>query len=153
MALVRSLTGVCVKLGSARPVEDRVLTSQKVALQVLQMQVRFVAVRALILAICVLCRGGGRLSSSRSWSARVRGQDAATALLTDNVHRLRFLVRKHRGVRVQRRVVHTHTSCWATKLVSVVVSGRGGQQRSLRVCRRHGHVGGRRLNGPQRRVL
>jgi hypothetical protein len=84
------------------------------ALQVLQVQVRFVTMRALILAIRVLCRGGGRLSSGRSWSARVCRQDSATALLSDNVHGLRLLVREDRRMRVQRGVRHAQAGCWAT---------------------------------------
>ena len=117
------------------------------ALKVLQVQIRLVTMRALILAIGILCRLGRRLSSGRSWPTGVGRQDSATALLTDNVHRLRLLVCKDRRVRVQRGMVHAHTSSWTTQLV--VVSGRSGQQRGLRVCRRHGHVGGgRRLNGP-----
>jgi thiamine monophosphate synthase len=128
------------------------LTSQKMALQVLQVQVCLVAVRALVLAVGVLGGLGRRLARSRSRSARMCGQDTATALLTDDVHGLRLLVCKHRRVRVQRRMVHAHTAGGATHLV--VLGGSGGQQRRLRVGRRHGHVGrGRGLDGPQRRVL
>lgn len=154
VALVGSLTGVCVALACARRAKDTILTSQKMALQMLQVQVRFVAMWAFVLAIRVLCRGGGRLACGRSWPARVCRQDSATTLLTDNVYGLRLLIRKDRRVRVQRGVVHAHARSWAAQLVCVVLSGSGRQQRRLRVCRRHGtHVRGRGLDGPQRRVL
>jgi hypothetical protein len=152
MALVGTLARVCQGLDYAREAGGDLLTSQKMALQVLQVQVCLVAVRALILAIGVLGGLGRRLASGRSRSARMCGQDTATALLADDVHGLRLLVRKHRRVRVQRGVVHAHTASGAAHLV--VLRGCGRQQRRLRVGRRHGHVGrGRGLDRPQRRVL
>lgn len=72
VTLVRALARVCVVLGVARLADGGVLTSQKMALQMLQVQVRLVAVRALVLAIGVLGRLGGCLSSGGRWSARVR---------------------------------------------------------------------------------
>lgn len=152
MALVGALARVCRWLAYAREAGRDLLTSQKMALQVLQVQVCLVAVRALVLAIGVLGGLSRRLSSSRSRSARMCGQDTATALLADDVHGLRLLVGKHRRVRIQRRVVHAHSAGGAAHLV--VLRGCGRQQRRLRVRRRHGHVGrGRGLDGPQRRVL
>lgn len=152
MALVRSLTRVCDTLGFARQARVVVLTSQKVALQVLEMQICLVAMGALVLAISILCGLSGRLASSRGGTTRVCRQDTATTLLADDVHWLRLLVGKNRRVRVQRGVAHAHAASGAAHLV--VLSGCGRQQRSLRVGRRHGHVGGGRgLDGPQRRVL
>lgn len=154
VALVGALAGVCITSEFARRAGDSVLTSQKMALQMLEVQIRFVTMRALVFAIGILCCLGGRLSSGRGWPPRVSGQDAATALLADDVDRLRLLVREDRRVRVERGVVHSHTACRAAQLVCVVLSSRGGQQRRLRIRRRHGHVRGRRrLDRPQWRVL
>jgi hypothetical protein len=119
----------------------------------LQVQICLVAVRALVLAICVLGGCGGRLASSRGRSSRVGGQDTTATLLSDDVHRLRLLVGKDRRVWVQRRVGHAHAGGGAAHLVRIGVGSSGGQQRGLRVGRRHGHVRGRGLDGPQRRVL
>jgi hypothetical protein len=119
----------------------------------LQVQICLVAVRALVLAICVLGGCGGRLASSRSRSSRVGGQDTTATLLSDDVHRLRLLVGEDRRVWVQRRVGHAHAGGGAAHLVCIGVGSSGGQQRGLRVGRRHGHVRGRGLDGPQRRVL
>ena len=73
MALVGALARVCRWLAYAREAGRDLLTSQKMALQVLQVQVCLVAVRALVLAIGVLGGLSRRLSSSRSRSARMCG--------------------------------------------------------------------------------
>jgi hypothetical protein len=88
MALVRSLTGV----------------SQQMALEMLQVQVRLVAVRALVLALGVLSSSGGSLACSGRRPTGMRGQNSATTLLTDNVNRFWLLVGKHGRVGVHGRV-------------------------------------------------
>ena len=75
------------------------LTSQKMALQVLQVQVCLVAVRALVLAVGVFGGGIGRLAYSWLRSSWMRGQHTASPLLADNVHWLWLLVRED-GVRL-----------------------------------------------------
>jgi hypothetical protein len=77
----------------------------------LEVQICLVAVRALILAISILVGIGWRFSSSWSGPPRMSGQNATATLLADNVYWLRFLVRKHRRVRIELRVgCHTHAS-------------------------------------------
>jgi hypothetical protein len=88
MALVGSFTGV----------------SQQMALEMLQMQVRLVAVRTLILALGVLGSSSGRLACSWRGPTGVCRQYSATTLLADDVHRLRLLVGEHRRVGVHGRV-------------------------------------------------
>lgn len=78
--------------------------SKKMAFEMFQVQVCFVAMGALVFSLGVLGSLGGRLACSRSWSARMRGQNTAPSLLSDDVDRLRLLVRKDRRVRVQRRM-------------------------------------------------
>lgn len=70
------------------------------ALKMLQMQVGLVAVRTFVLALGVLGRVGGRLSSRGRWSAGMRGQDTASSLLSNNVQWLGLLVCKDRRMRV-----------------------------------------------------
>ena len=80
------------------------LTSQQMALEMLQMQVRLVAVRTLILALGVLGSSSGRLACSWRGPTGVCRQYSATTLLADDVHRLRLLVGEHRRVGVHGRV-------------------------------------------------
>jgi hypothetical protein len=51
----------------------------------LQMQIRLVTVRTLVLALRVLGSIGGRLSRRGSWPTGVRGKNTAPPLLSDNV--------------------------------------------------------------------
>jgi hypothetical protein len=85
-------------------VEGSVLTSQQMALQVLQVQVRLVAVRAFVFALGILRRCRGCLARSGRGSAGMRRQNASPSLLADDVHRLGLVVVEDRRVRVQRRV-------------------------------------------------
>ena len=78
------------------------------ALEMLQMQVRLVAVRTLILALGVLGSSSGRLACSWRGPTGVCRQYSTTTLLADDVHRLRLLVGEHRRMRVHRRVLQAH---------------------------------------------
>jgi hypothetical protein len=88
MALVWSLTSV----------------SQQMTLEMLEVQVRLVAVRALVLALGVLGSSGGSLACGGRGPSGMRGQDSATTLLTDDVNRFGLLVGKHGRVGVHGRV-------------------------------------------------
>lgn len=79
---------------------DTELTAEQMALQMFQVQIRLVAMRALIFTFRVLGRVGGRLSCCRRGPTRVCRQNTAPSLLPNNVQRLRLLVRKHRRVRI-----------------------------------------------------
>jgi hypothetical protein len=76
------------------------LTAEQMALQMFQVQIRFVTMRALIFTFRVLGRVGGRLSCCRRGPAGVCRKNTAPSLLSDNVQRLRLLVREHRRVRI-----------------------------------------------------
>lgn len=100
MALIGSLAGVCGTsvawpwLGENK----QVLTSQQMALQMLQVEVRLVAVRTLILALCVLRGSRWRLACGRSRPPGVGRQNTTSTLLANHVQWLRFLVREHRSM-------------------------------------------------------
>jgi hypothetical protein len=64
------------------------------------MKIRLVAVRAFVLALCVLGSIRGRLSRRGSRSTRVRGKNTAPSLLSNHVQWLWLLVRKDRRVGV-----------------------------------------------------
>ena len=70
------------------------------ALEVLEMEIGFVTVRAFILALRVLGRIRGRLASGRSGTTRMSGQHTAPSLLSHNMERLGLLVGEHRRMRI-----------------------------------------------------
>ena len=153
MALVGSLARVCGTLGLAIDWVLRKLTSQKMALEVLQVQVRFVTMRTLILALGVLCCGSRRFACGGRGPTGMGRQNSAPTLLADDVDWLGLLVGEHRRVRVHRRVLQSHARRGA-HLVAGGVCGRGGQHGRLRIGGGHGQVRrGLRLEGSQRRVL
>lgn len=124
-----------------------VLTSEEMALEMLQVQVRLVAMRTLILALSVLGRVGDGLSDSRAWAARVGRQHTATSLLSYDVNRLGLLVGEDGRVRVELGVRHTHAGgahilkTRQRTLTEVVgLRSRGGEEWSLRVRRGERHV-------------
>ena len=69
-------------------------------LKMFQVQICLVAVRTLVFALGVLGRVGGSLSGGGRGSTRMRGQDAAPSLLSNDVKWLRLLVRENRRMRV-----------------------------------------------------
>jgi hypothetical protein len=73
-------------------------------------EISLVAVRALVFALCVLCRVRDGLADSGTGAAGVGGQHAATPLLSDDVHRLRVLVGEDWWVRVECRMSHAHAA-------------------------------------------
>ena len=73
MTLVGPLAGVCVTLEVGRGYVEAKLTAQQMTLEMLQVQVRLVAVRTLVLALGVLGGGGGSLACSGRRPAGVRG--------------------------------------------------------------------------------
>jgi hypothetical protein len=104
MALVWSLTSVCGMLEAELDCMGDRLTSQQMTLEMLEVQVRLVAVRALVLALGVLGSSGGSLACGGRGPSGMRGQDSATTLLTDDVNRFGLLVGKHGRVGVHGRV-------------------------------------------------
>jgi hypothetical protein len=70
------------------------------ALEMLQVQIRLVAVRAFILALGVLGSICGRFASCGSRAAGMRGQNTAPSLLSNDVQRFRLLVCKNWRMRV-----------------------------------------------------
>jgi hypothetical protein len=84
------------------------LTSQKMALEMLQVQIRLVAVRTLVFALGVLGRRGRRLACSGRGPSGMGRQDSAPTLLADDVDWLRLLVGEHGRVRVHARVLQSH---------------------------------------------
>jgi hypothetical protein len=123
------------------------------ALEMLQVQVRLVAVRTLVLALGVLGSSGGGLACSGRRPTGMRRQDSAATLLADDVDWLRFLVGEHGRVGVHGRVSQSHTRR-AAKLVTVGMRRCCGQHGRLGISRRHGQVRCRgRLEGSQRRML
>ena len=105
------------------------LTSQQVALQMLQMQVCLVAVRALVFALGVFGRVRDGFANGGAGTARMGGQHTATTLLADDVHRLGVLVREDGRVRVKCRMTHAH----ATSAYVLQTSGEGVLAQRVRV--------------------
>ena len=153
MALVGPLAGVCVMLEAERGYVEAKLTAQQMTLEMLQVQVRLVAVRTLVFALGILGGSCGSLACSGCGPTGVRGQDSATTLLTDDVNGFGLLVGEYGRVGVHGRVSQSHARR-AAELVAVGMRRCCGQHRRLRISRRHGHVRTRRgLEGSQRRVL
>lgn len=100
------------------------------ALQMFQVKIGLVAMRALVLSLCVLGSGGRRLAGGGRGPSGMRRQNSATTLLANNVQRLRFLVGKHRRVGVQRGVLQAHALA-RSKLVVVLMRGCGGHHGRL----------------------
>lgn len=125
MALVRSLTGIWETSLAGANRESNKLTAQKMALEMFQVEVGLVAVRTLVLALCVLGRSGGRLACRRRGPARMRRQNSAAPLLADDVHWLWLLIGKHRRVRVHGRVSQSHAWRRAELVAVGVRRGRG----------------------------
>jgi hypothetical protein len=55
------------------------------ALEMLEMKIRLVAVGALVLALRIFSSIGGRLSRGRRWPTGVRRQNTAASLLSDDM--------------------------------------------------------------------
>ena len=79
-------------------------------LQVLKVQIGLDTVRALVFALGVLGRVGDGFADRGAGAARMRGQDAATALLSNDMHRLGVLVGEHWRVRIESRMSHAHAA-------------------------------------------
>jgi hypothetical protein len=70
------------------------------ALQMLQVQICFVTMRALVFSLCVLGGICGGLACRGSGPTRMRRQYTAPSLLSNNMQRLRLLVCENRRMRV-----------------------------------------------------
>ena len=160
VALVGSFARVCCYCKQLEQDASRnKLTSQKMALQMLQVEVRLVAMRTLVFTFCVL--GGVRdgFADCRAWAARVGGKHATATLLADNVHGFRVLVGED-GLRMG---VHAHAHATGAHILQssrervltqrVGMRTRGGQERGLGVGRGSEHVRGRGLQRAQWGVL
>jgi hypothetical protein len=79
-------------------------TSQQVPLQMLQVQICLVAMRALELVVCVLSRIRRRFPNSRSRPAWMGWQHSASSLLSYHMYWLRLLVSQHLGMRVRAKL-------------------------------------------------
>jgi hypothetical protein len=78
--------------------------SQQVPLQMLQVQICLVAMRALELVVCVLSRIRRRFPNSRSRPAWMGWQHSASSLLSYHMYWLRLLVSQHLGMRVRAKL-------------------------------------------------
>lgn len=130
MALIGSLTGV----------------SQQMALQMFKVEIGLVAVRALVLALCVFRGRRWRLACCWGGPARVGGQNPTPALLADHMQGLLFLVGEDRRMWVERGVLESQALGGCHGVIAIMGSssgssssgGGGGHHGRLRVGRGDG---------------
>jgi hypothetical protein len=82
----------------------------------LQMQIRFDAVRAFVLVVRIFGRIGGGLASGRRRATWNRRQNPSPALLAYNMNRIRLLVLYHLGM-IELRLVHEAPVSSCTKIL------------------------------------
>lgn len=123
MALVRALSGV----------------SQQMTLEMFQVKIGFVAMRAFVFALRILGSGGRRFAGSGRRPSRVGRKDATTALLTNNMDWLRLVVSEHRRMRIEGRMLQSY-ALTRRHLVAIRMRGGSGQHGCLRVSRSHGQT-------------